>query len=204
MAEIIGSQSINNVNLIEVDDDPRSGGGTPAAIGDLAIVNIGSFPLFQKFESGDLDWRPISVTSFAHYSNAQTTQNLNVNPVVGVQIYGNEVERSDDFTFQNNISVQCNFDGFVRASYQIHLFSNQTRPNLRVQFFKNFNEPIGPIGASGYIRDTSGHQESSIDGYTIIPVTSGDTIQLAAEREAGNGTVTLAELETSNIILERY
>jgi hypothetical protein len=203
LAQILGNNSINDIEILQVDSNPASGAGTAAEIGSIAVIVDSSELPYQKFGANDVDWRPLTLRSFVHYENIQTTQNLNTG-LVGVQIFENQVEISDDFTLLSNISMQCNFDGFVKASYNLHLTSGSSRVNLRCRFFKNLNTPIGPIGASGYIRDTNGHNESSISGYSIIPVSNGETIQLSAEQEANGGTVTLNSAGTSNIILERY
>ncbi len=203
MAEILGNTNLNNIDIVEVDGDPVLGLGTDSAIGNIAIVNQAGFPLFQKFGNNPTDWRPIAVRSFAQYSNTQTNQNLNTSSPTQVGIFGSEINKDNDFIL-NGQSIQVSFTGFVKCYANLHLFSNNGRTNLNIRFRKNGNIFFGPIGASGYIRNATNHNESSISIYSIISVVQNEIIDLVSIKEAGNGSVFLDQNGTSEILFERY
>lgn len=206
MASKLGSISINDLSLIQTDSDPSTGAGLEAEIGSICFINIAGSPFFQKFDLGVTDWIPMIGRSFAQYSNTEINQNLNSDEdpsfTTKVNLLGTELYLSDDFT-KSGEDLICNFDGFVIAIVNLHIWSTATRPAPQSRLKKN-NVLIGPIGSTGYIRDSSGHQESSLHIYTIIPVSDGDTISTHTRREASTGTVNLNSVGTSEIILMRY
>lgn len=206
MAIVLGSLSINNIDFIEVDGDPSLGAGTESEIGNIAVVNQAGFPFFQKFDVGDTDWRPIAVRSFAHYSNTQVNQNLNASTntdfVTEVEILGTELNLDDDFTKVGE-QIRCNFDGFIKCSVNLHLWSTSSRVGVQCRFKKN-SVLVGPVSSCAYIRDASGHQESSLHIFSVVPVVNGDLININSRREAANGSVFLDSVGTSDILIERF
>lgn len=205
MAEILGNVSMNNIEFLEVDGDPSIGAGTQSAIGNIAIVNQPGFPLFQKFDVGDNDWRPIAVRSFAKFTNTEVNQNINAGSAVTlptqVQILGNQENLDSDFS-QIGENIQCNFDGFIRVLVNLHLFSTATRTSVNIRL-RNNTDLVGPQGAGGYIRDTSGHNRSSVHIMTVLPISDGDQIGLFSGQEAGGGSTFLDVVGTSDITMER-
>jgi len=55
MAEILGTQTLNGLVILEVDSDPSLVLGTPAPIGSIASVNDGS-GLYLKTSAPDTGW----------------------------------------------------------------------------------------------------------------------------------------------------
>lgn len=57
MAEILDIQTVGNLQILAVDTDPRTGGGTPAPDGSIAMAADGS-GTFTKTGVTDADWTP--------------------------------------------------------------------------------------------------------------------------------------------------
>jgi len=147
------------------------------------------------------------IVSFAQYSNTDTTTNLNgsvnVNFIIEVPLTGTSEFTDPDFTVVGN-GIQCNFDGQVKVRSQVHMFSNSGRASCQGRFKINGTTLAGPVSSTGYIRNGSGHNESSISSSCYITVSDGDIITYNTRREASTGVVTMSNSGTSNIIIERW
>jgi len=91
----------------------------------------------------------------------------------------------------------------VRCSLSVHTTCAFNRGNLTMRLAVN-GTPFGPIAAHGYIRNASGHNESSysIPG-TWISLNTNDIITIQTLREAAAGTLTMAQAGSSQLLLER-
>ena len=134
------------------------------------------------------------------------TQDLN-NVTLGDQLNmtGPIIVSSTQFTLNpGGESVTCNFDGFVQVSANLYLQSSVLRPSVvvRPQIDGDY---IGGWGASGYIRDTTGHNHASIHGQAVGLCNEGELISFLTQNEAGGGFVRLDNVEdfASNVIFER-
>jgi hypothetical protein len=140
-------------------------------------------------------------------SNTDTTTNLNLSTATTfpteVPITGTTEIAGTNYTIVGN-GIQCNFDGLVKISANVHLFS--TDPRAAIQLRARLNgTAFGPVGSSGYIRDATGHQESSLHLCVWTQVTSGQIISLGTRRESTQaGSVTMALSGSSNLMVERY
>jgi hypothetical protein len=164
--------------------------------GDSILVAIGKL-------QAQLNLRPIS---WALATNTNTTTNLNLGtnfsttaPIVGT--FTNDA--SGDFTQSGSTGVTCNFTGEIEISASFHYFGFATRANVRMRA-KLAGTQFGPIGASGYIRNATGHNESSCHITTTrVSVTTGQTITIGTDREGGSGTIEFDTSGTSNMYIKR-
>jgi hypothetical protein len=62
MATILGTVTLDEVDVIEVDSDPSAGGGTIAARGSLALDKSGF--QWSKFSASDTGWLKLSTSAF--------------------------------------------------------------------------------------------------------------------------------------------
>ena len=126
------------------------------------------------------------------YCRLQTQNNLNNNPVQFREVL------LDPITFDTNImgaSVVGNeFQNIPTGLYlviaSLLLTSLNARTNLQLRLNINGTNALGISSASGYIRNATGHNNSSLHINGLVQVTSTSTVGLVAQREAGNGTVT--------------
>lgn len=203
----LGRNSINNLSIYELDEDPSQGSGLQAVVGSIALINADFSDMYFKFGPGDNDWQTFVKKSFFQAENTNVGQNLNAdeNPAYNTQvsIFGTIIESGiGDFT-QVGESVQTNFDGFVVVSCILHLLVDNESRSILTRLKKNTIQ-IGPVASSGHVRNKDGNKESSLSIITIIPVAIGDIISLHSRREGKNGNVFLAEIGTSQILFERY
>ncbi len=66
MANILSTQNVNEVSLIEVDNDPSVGSGTPAPQGSLAFHKAGGTAWIKRY-TPVIGWEPISTASSTNY-----------------------------------------------------------------------------------------------------------------------------------------
>jgi hypothetical protein len=206
MSQNLGSININDLELIQTDTDPTQGIGLDSEVGSICFLNVAGKPFYQKFDTGNTDWKPMIGSSFAQYNNTQINQNLNGSTSSAfdtqVQILGSEQNLDPDFE-KSGENIRAKFDGFVIAITNCHLYSTDSRTGVQMRFKKN-GTLVGPVSSCGYIGNNSGHNESSLHIYTIIPVVNNDLIGLYSRREASDGDTYLDSVGTSNLILMRY
>lgn len=101
----------------------------------------------------------------------------------------------------NGITVPSN--GYYLLFFSIRQDSNVPRSSVQVSFTIN-GTVQSEIASSGYIRNSNGHNESSVHLSTLYNLTAGDEIGLAFRRdpdgrEGNTGTVTLVETSQVSI-----
>lgn len=64
MATILGTVTLDEIKLLEVDVNPGAGAGTPAPTGSLALTVTGQ-SIYKKFGAADTDWIDVSSASSA-------------------------------------------------------------------------------------------------------------------------------------------
>jgi len=137
------------------------------------------------------------------YSNSNTTTDLNTNSAVTIPIFGN-------FNWNDNASlyvvsgnqITITEAGRYFININIALYSNSARNAPDVQILVN-GAAMGTIGASGYIRDASNHNYSSINFSEVLQLNANDVITLSSTRAANNGIVTMRGADSSNIYIEK-
>jgi len=133
--------------------------------------------------------------------NTNTTTNLNNLGLTTVPILGTVTQPGPTGYFtQVGNAVRADRAMRVKISANLNVFSNQARQNLRVGFaingtLQNFT------GRSGYIRDASGHQESSLHPSQFLDLAANDLVTLVSQREGNVGTVTMLS-NSSNLMIE--
>lgn len=120
------------------------------------------------------------------------TGNLNTGPVVfnsfkTVDELGSTLGQ---FTFASN-GITPLFTGTVRVDFNAEL--NGAVARGVVGFRWSHNGSVGPWVRHTYIRNSSGHTESSGNFSTVIAVVSGQPIQIEHQNFAGGGTITSIE-----------
>jgi hypothetical protein len=177
-----------------------SAGGILVAEADTGISEV----LWYVVDSNTLllmDNRSIDLDTIQKYQatlrNTNTTTNLNGNSAVEVPL-SNQVRNDADFyTFVGN-GIRIDTAGTYQIKASLHVTANVTRANLLVRFYINDSgNGVGAIAASGYIRNGSGHNESSFyleDDFTLL---AGDVVTVKTTREAAGGNVSMAVVESS-------
>lgn len=144
--------------------------------------------------------------SMVQVFNTNTTTDLNSTsnynrdiPITGqVDYFGTAI---NDFLVDGD-GIRILSTGIYQISANVHLNSSISRANVVIRAKVN-NTPVGPVGASAYIRAITGHNESSAHLQFITALTAQDIITIGARREARNGVVTMAQVGTSNLIIKK-
>ncbi len=110
-----------------------------------------------------------------------------------------------DFTVTSS-SITCNFDGLVKVEANVFVAIpaalNVQRPAPQIRFILNGTE-TGPVGASSYIRDSTGHESSSVHVHSYIQVSAGDVITIGARKGSTNNNVTESIANYSQYFVQR-
>ncbi len=150
---------------------------------------------------GSLVWMQVNNTNVSTNINTSTSQSYTTTiPISGAVQTGSD---TSDFTKTTN-GIQCNFDGVVLAFSNVDMFASGARVNIQSRLRLN-GTPFGSVGSSGYIRNSSGHNESSVHSMGLIQVTNGQEITVGARRESTSTTSTILNATgTSNLILIKF
>lgn len=126
---------------------------------------------------------------FGQLSMTNSTFNLNQSTNwVEVPMAGN-VDKIDKGFIVEGQGLKALFSDWIEGDASIYLNSSSARPNT--EFCFAINGTARPVIAShGYIRNSSGHNESSITLTDGFFVNEGDVVTLLCRRAANSGTVT--------------
>jgi hypothetical protein len=173
---------------------------------DNSIANLPSNPQNVKAALEQLDARLDILDQYACYANTDTTTNINTgnNFSTTVPIFGTANIPNAAYTFDFfNQRIVTNFGGRVKISWNVYIGGGVSRGAPEFRTIINGN-PVGPVGASTYIRDNQGHDTSSAHiSNWIVTVANGSQISLGSQRGARNGTITMESSQSSWFTIER-
>jgi len=107
----------------------------------------------------------------------------------------NEFNGSGNFElFEGGIRVST--AGKYILSTNIAAISSVNRTNIKVNFVKNTNITFFGKGASCYIRNSAGHNQSSIYLSRVVHLNANDTVCVYTEDEANSGIVRILPRES--------
>lgn len=134
-------------------------------------------------------------------TNTNTTTNLNTAGFTEVPITGTTVINENGFYTVVGNGIQVPVQRTYRVTANIYVGGTSTRTNQRVRFHIN-GVAQGAITATGYIRSSSGHNESSYTLEDVFALNAGDIITVEAQQEAGGGTTSMVSAGTSFLMVE--
>lgn len=142
--------------------------------------------------------------SFAQRVNTDIATNLN-GAGITVPIDGTLTTLGANWAINGNGIQYTGTDPvFVRCSFSVHVGASVNRANMLLRCELNGTTPFGPIAAHGYIRNASGHNESSYSmPGTWIQLNQNDIVTIVSTQEAGGGNVSMDTAGTSQLLLER-
>ncbi len=165
---------------------------------DLAHTGASNSDLL-RLVGGTLTWtNPFDGvrSDLMQVSNTDSTTNINaaswtVAPINGVVV----ITPQTSYLSSATNGIQVNFNGIVKARTNVYQSSSVTRSNVEIAFAVNGTKVPG-IAASGYIRNSSGHNTSSCYIEKAISVSSGDIITIQTRQGGATGTVTMPSSES--------
>ncbi len=102
----------------------------------------------------------------------------------------------------NPQNIQLSAGTYV-AFINLPVTSNSTRTSPRVQLRLNGGVINGGQASQGYIRNDSGHNDSSIHWAGYFVANDNDVLTVTSEREAGAGTVNIQPGQEGNLNIEK-
>ena len=143
---------------------------------------------------------PAGVFSFCQVRNTDDTTDINVATAADIPFGGTNDATDADYTLASD-SITVNFDGVVNVQAHISQSSSELRTNVGIWITKN-NTQVSGVGQTGYIRNGTGHNESSSHMSATFAVSDGDVIRVQGEQRAASGTVNQISGE-SQVTVER-
>lgn len=123
--------------------------------------------------------------------NNAATGNLNTGVASYNSFTATDVLGLNDPAFTpSGTGVTCNFTGVIRLDFNCELDGASTRGVVGFRWHNDTQGTNGPWVQHTYIRNASGHTESSANFSTLLSVTNGDVIQIQHDNFAGGGTIT--------------
>lgn len=152
-------------------------------------------------------WGPVdagssssAVTTPTWYNVTVTATSANMNTTATV-IWDGAYHEDSNFSLSNGV-VTIAAAGTYRIYSNLVMTSTVSRASVRVQIAYNGTTVFAGQGSTGYIKSTSGHNESSVAVEDIRELAAGDTVRIRTSREAASGTVNLIS-NASRFIIEK-
>ena len=179
-------------NLIEVNQKLK--GITPAEADDPLILATKEY----------VDARPAYVMG----RSTSTTHNINSSTswTDAPLVEGGFDLTNALFEAVGTNGVRCLFDGWVECVAQAEFTSTGARVNPNLRIARDRGGAItssGAVGASGYVRNASGHSESSLHVFDHIEVQSGDIIIGQTRQTAAATSCTLVSAGSGTLMVKR-
>lgn len=152
---------------------------------------------------------PIKVS--AVWGNSDTTTNLNTTGSDFLSQYvpflGNELKPSILFSKINDETFECNFAGEIMVHANVYLNSSGERAALEARMVRDpIGAPIsvGPISATGYIRNLDEHNRASLHITYFSDVSVGDKFSLGVMRGTSvTSSINMPDINSSQIQVTR-
>lgn len=113
--------------------------------------------------------------------------NTNINQSTTVS-WNNEDINTGPYSFDGKnltISKSGIYEIFAEADFD-STGGSRKNPNLGIQQNNNW---VGVLGRTGYMRDSEGHDHSSVHAHATINISQNDTIRVRSTRDADGGSV---------------
>ena len=137
----------------------------------------------------------------------KTTNSTNLNQATAFALEWNESVEEAPFAHENGVSpenITVLNAGDYRVDVSIPIQSASVRTNLKVRVKVNGVDYPGAIGASGYIRNTNGHNNASIHWFGLLSgLNENDVLTVTTEQEAAVGTVVVQAGNSATIQIEQ-
>ena len=198
MANIEGQITVNEVDILEVDSPPSSGGGTPAPVGSIAIEQDElnqEGRLYQKIGPLDTDWSQVVFSAGGDLPTVQARRTTTVGFALGWQDIA-----FDTTDIQNNIDViehtvgtnpeqiVIKEDGIYRFDYACSIdITSGSDEEFNFRLIKNGITEIP--GSTSRVDDAT--NTFSVSNYVYSICSAGDEISFQNQAPTGGAAVLL-------------
>eukprot|EP00179_Madagascaria_erythrocladioides_P005219 CAMPEP_0198312722 /NCGR_PEP_ID=MMETSP1450-20131203/3993_1 /TAXON_ID=753684 ORGANISM="Madagascaria erythrocladiodes, Strain CCMP3234" /NCGR_SAMPLE_ID=MMETSP1450 /ASSEMBLY_ACC=CAM_ASM_001115 /LENGTH=225 /DNA_ID=CAMNT_0044015679 /DNA_START=57 /DNA_END=734 /DNA_ORIENTATION=+ len=163
--------------------------------------NTPATPIWQELTTA-----PTSTTvgDSMKYSNTDTTTNVNVTPSIDLPVFGTQNWNDNTTLFSvSGHQVTITESGRYEVIVNTSLFSSSAARNAPEIRLEIDGTAVGTYGSTGYIRNSSGHQESSLHIREVLELTANQVLTVQIERAANSNTVNLRSAGSSNIYIRK-
>lgn len=210
--------NIGGVDTLTITHEDASSAATNRVVGPQGadIVLLPSEAIVLTYDSESGRWRAMGQS---HATAPQTISFdfIEVTNTLDTNINAAATDNLALMDTQKNISgaalshdaandrVDVNTTGAYHAYIVLSYDSAPTRYNGRVKFRVNGTVVATVRGKQGYVRNTTGHGESSLSAATVLNLTAGDYVEVLVDRESNpGGTVFLSPSESSFILTAQF
>ncbi len=151
----------------------------------------------------------LKVNMGGRWTNSDTSTDLNSDNTL-VPIFGNEDYKDGGSSLYvvsgNTLTVNESGRYDIRANLSLEGINvggnSEQRTNVNARIAIN-GTPVGALGASGYIRFASGHEQSSIHVNEILDLNANDIVTIITYREANSGAVVFSGVDESSFMINK-
>ncbi|TVZ53243.1 hypothetical protein [Dokdonia sp. Hel_I_53] len=163
-------------------------------------INTAVAPIWESIKSSAI------VNQSVKYINTDFTTNVNVFPAIDCPIYGNNMWNDNASLYslvdsENlNISEAGRYEIVVNISLKGVTTNTRQSPEIRLEVN---GSPVGSYGSTGYMRRSSGTNESSLHLREVLEIGANSNISVGIVRSGAAGTTRMRSAGTSNIYINK-
>ena len=188
--------------------DIGSNGASIATTGGQTIDGATTYTFtynneYVKVVSNGVNWFLMADKDLSGAIERRTSGQTNLNTLTPqiLQLQTAIINTNPELYTEVGNTVTINRDGVYDVASNIYISSPDPRTNPSVVIYVNGIEQ-GVTGASGYIRDNQGHNESSVHVRQLLSLSAGDVVDVRCTRLANNGVVE-AVADRGNLIIKK-
>lgn len=175
---------------------------------DLDVIQINTnsttAPVWESLSASVAT--PSLVNNSVKLSNINTSTNVNVTPKIDCPIFGTE-EWNDNSTLYSIVddeNLSITESGRYEIVVNISLLSITTNARQSPEIRLEVNgSPVGSYGSTGYMRQSSGTNESSLHLREVLEIGANSNISVGIVRSGAAGTTRMRSAGTSNIYINK-
>lgn len=183
--------------ILDTDYIPLNRGGAAGdgSSGSYHIVTASDLKTYAQAGGGG------QALIIAQVSNTDVSTNINGGAWANVPINGSTDFLDSGFSIGTNGGIICNFSGRIKVTGHVGYTVSGARVNVKIRIaIAGVGDALE--GKSGYVRNATGHNESSVDVSKYFSVTSGQEVTIQSRSEAAEITTTM-DFGGSMLLIER-
>jgi hypothetical protein len=161
-------------------------------------------PIWEAFDVAPVNSSNIGQS--VKYSNTDTSTNVNQNSAINLPVFGTQEWNDNTSLYIPNVitnQITITETGRYKIIVNASVVCNASSRRAPEMYLEVNGSQVGSYASTGYMRRTSGHNESSIHINEVIEVTAGAVISIPIVRAAQSGDVNLRSAGTTNIYIEK-
>ena len=141
------------------------------------------------------------------YTNSNTSTSQNTNAGANAALIGNLQWNDDSSIYTGNTTnntITISEAGRYKIIVNIPLITTSNTDNIAPEMRIKINgTAVGSYASTGFLRTSSGHQESSLHLTEILEIAANGVVGVNIARSAASSTVTIREINSASIYIEK-